>query len=168
LDAEILDDTPGALWTRSGIEATRISRAPELARIVVGVDPSSGGPDGETGIIGCGKDAHTHGYVLGDFTESGDPAVWGPAVIRAFILLRADLVVAEQNQGGALVAQTCRLSWSGPRAASTRGPSRSACSGRSSPRAATTLARSPSWRISVAHGCRAKHRLTAWMPRSGL
>lgn len=110
LDAEILDDTPGALWTRSGIEATRITRAPALTRIVVGVDPSSGGPDGETGIIGCGKDAAEHGYVLADLTESGDPAVWGPAVIRAFITLRADLVVAEKNQGGAMVAHVIRQS----------------------------------------------------------
>lgn len=110
LDAEILDDTPGALWTRSGIEATRITRAPALTRIVIGVDPSSGGADGETGIIGCGKDAAEHGYVLADLTESGDPAAWGPAVIRAFITLRADLVVAEQNQGGAMVAHVIRQS----------------------------------------------------------
>lgn len=110
LDAEILDDTPGALWTRSGIEATRIRPRdlPALVRIVIGVDPSSGGVDGETGIIGAGKDAHEHGYALADYTASGDPAEWAPAVIEAYIALKADKIVAEKNQGGAMVEHVIR------------------------------------------------------------
>lgn len=108
LDAEILDDTPGALWTRSGIEATRVREAPDLIRIVVGVDPSGGGVDGETGIVGAGKDARNHGYVLRDATASGDPAEWAPAVIRTFIELGADKIVAEKNQGGAMVEHVIR------------------------------------------------------------
>lgn len=110
LDAEILDDTPGALWTRSGIEATRIRAAelPGLVRIVIGVDPSAGGVDGETGIVGAGKSAAEHGYVLKDATSSGDPAEWAPAVIRTFIELGADKIVAEKNQGGAMVEHVIR------------------------------------------------------------
>lgn len=108
LDAEILDDTPGALWTRSGIEATRVRQAPELTRIVIGVDPSAGGADGETGIVGAGKDAAEHGYVLADETTSGDPAEWAPAVIRAYIELKADKIVAERNNGGAMVEHVIR------------------------------------------------------------
>jgi len=110
LDAEILTDTPGALWTRSGIESTRIHARdlPPLTRIVIGVDPSAGGIDGETGIVGCGKDADEHGYILGDYTESGDPAVWAPAVIRAYIELKADKIVAEKNNGGAMIEHVLR------------------------------------------------------------
>lgn len=110
LDAEILEDTPGALWTRSGIEATRIFQRdlPPLTRITIGVDPSAGGADGETGIVGCGKDVSEHGYVLGDYTTSGDPAIWAPAVIRAYIDLRADKIVAEKNNGGAMVEHVLR------------------------------------------------------------
>lgn len=110
LDAEILDDTPGALWTRSGIEQTRISQRelPDLVRIVVGVDPSAGGVDGETGIVGGGKSAKDHGYVLRDATSSGDPAEWAPAVIRTYIELGADKIVAEKNQGGAMVEHVIR------------------------------------------------------------
>lgn len=110
LDAEILEDTPGALWSRSGIEQTRIHPRdlPELIRIVIGVDPSAGGVDGETGIIGAGKDANEHGYLLGDYTESGDPAVWAPAVIRAYIELRADAIVVETNNGGKMIAHVIR------------------------------------------------------------
>jgi phage terminase large subunit-like protein len=40
LDAEILTDTPGALWAYAMLEARR--PAPDLARCVVGVDPSGG------------------------------------------------------------------------------------------------------------------------------
>lgn len=110
LGGEVLDDTPGALWTRSGIEATRIRARdlPPLTRIVIGVDPSAGGADGETGIIGAGKDANEHGYLLGDYTESGDPAVWAPAVIRAYIELKADKIVAEKNNGGAMIEHVIR------------------------------------------------------------
>jgi phage terminase large subunit-like protein len=110
LDAEILDDTPGALWTRSGIEATRIHPRdlPALIRIVVGVDVSVGGEDGETGIIGCGRDVGNHGYVLADYTSSGDPAEWAPEVIRAYIELRADKIVAEKNQGGTMIEHVIR------------------------------------------------------------
>lgn len=110
LDAEILEDTPGALWARSGIEATRIHPRdlPGLTRIVIGVDPSAGGADGETGIIGAGKDANDHGYLLGDYTTSGDPAEWAPAVIRAYIELKADAIVVETNNGGKMIAHVIR------------------------------------------------------------
>lgn len=108
LDAEVLEDTPGALWTRSGIEATRVWHAPELTRIVVAVDVSSGGAEGETGIVGGGKDDRDHGYVLGDYTSSGDPAEWAPAVIRAYIELNADCIVVEMNQGGKMIAHVIR------------------------------------------------------------
>jgi phage terminase large subunit-like protein len=58
LEAEILEDVPGALWNRGMIEATRASRAPALIRVVVAIDPavsSTAGAD-ETGIIVAGKD----------------------------------------------------------------------------------------------------------------
>lgn len=110
LDAEILDDTPGALWTRSGIEATRIRahEVPDFIAITIGVDPGAGGADGETGIVAAGKDLREHGYVLADYTASGDPAEWAPAVIRAYIELKADKIVAEKNQGGLMVAHVIR------------------------------------------------------------
>jgi phage terminase large subunit-like protein len=108
LDAEILDDVPGTLWTRSGIEASRVRAVPSLVRIVVGVDPSAGGVGGETGIVGAGKDRFEHGYALADYTASGDPAEWAPAVIRAYIGLRADKIVAERNNGGTMVEHVIR------------------------------------------------------------
>src|SRR4029077_18265636 len=57
LDAEILDDLPGALWQREILEATRTSALPELVRVVVAIDPAvSASEDAdETGIIAAGR-----------------------------------------------------------------------------------------------------------------
>ena len=58
LEAELLEDTPGALWSHSIIDAARQAAAPQLARIVVAIDPAvtSGEDADETGIIVVGKD----------------------------------------------------------------------------------------------------------------
>jgi phage terminase large subunit-like protein len=49
LNAELLEDVPGALWNRGLIEGTRACSAPALIRVVVAIDPGSGGnrPGGE-------------------------------------------------------------------------------------------------------------------------
>lgn len=41
LNAELLEDTPGALWSHGIIEAARHAAAPNLARIVVAIDPAA-------------------------------------------------------------------------------------------------------------------------------
>jgi phage terminase large subunit-like protein len=41
LNAELLEDTPGALWSHGIIDATRQATAPNLARIVVAIDPAA-------------------------------------------------------------------------------------------------------------------------------
>jgi hypothetical protein len=60
LNAEILDDVLGALWSRALIEETRwpVHRnMPDLVRIVVAIDPAAsiGEDSDETGIIVAGK-----------------------------------------------------------------------------------------------------------------
>lgn len=109
LDAEVLDDTPGALWTLSQIEAGRVRVAPPLIRIVVGVDPPAS-TSGECGIVTAGKDADDHGYVIADDSKQGTPAEWGEAVITAFIREKADKIIAEKNNGGDMVEHTIRTS----------------------------------------------------------
>jgi phage terminase large subunit-like protein len=61
LDAELLDDVPGALWTRAMIEACRAPfgfHLPELTRVVVAIDPAvtTGEDANETGIVVAGKE----------------------------------------------------------------------------------------------------------------
>lgn len=107
LHAEVLDDVPGALWSRAMIDGARVSAAPQLARIVVAVDPSgnSGGDDAadDIGIVVAARGMDGRGYVLADWTCDLSPAGWGRRVIEAFDNFRADKIVAERNFGGAMV-----------------------------------------------------------------
>lgn len=109
LQAEVLDDTPGALWTRGMIESARIEAAPQLERIVVGVDPS--GSDGETGdaqgIVVAGK-AGRVAFLLADESVRLSPDGWGRRVVDAFYRHKADRIVAERNYGGEMVAHVIR------------------------------------------------------------
>ena len=56
--AELLDDVPGALWSRAAIERASVPVAPPLARIVVAIDPAvtAGEDSDETGIVVAGID----------------------------------------------------------------------------------------------------------------
>jgi len=114
LNAEILDDVPGALWSRARIEETRwpVHRnVPELIRIVVAIDPavSSGEDSDETGIIVVGIDAYGHGYVLADQSGRYPPTEWARVAIGLYQQHNADRIVAEVNNGGAMVEATVRV-----------------------------------------------------------
>ncbi|HEU0218624.1 MAG TPA: terminase family protein [Stellaceae bacterium] len=111
LEAELLDDAPGALWTHGLIEAGRVSKLPELARVVVAIDPAAGSGDhsDETGIVVAGKDGGGHGYVLGDLSGRYAPTEWAQAAIAAYRAHGADRIVAEVNNGGEMVEATLRV-----------------------------------------------------------
>jgi phage terminase large subunit-like protein len=100
---ELLLDVDEALWRREWIDAARVTSAPELVRLVVAVDPSVGG-SAETGVIAAGKDERGDVYVLADYSLRAMPEQWASRVVAAYDVHQADAVVAEVNQGGALVA----------------------------------------------------------------
>src|SRR5439155_4936468 len=110
LNAELLEDTPGALWTHGIIDAARLSAAPEMSRIVVAIDlaVTSGEDSDETGIVVVGKDNNGHGYVLADLSGKYSPIEWARIAITAYKTYKADRVVAETNNGGDLVEDTLR------------------------------------------------------------
>lgn len=121
LEAEILDDVPGALWNREMFDPPADSGRkgrihfkdlPELVRIIVAIDPAGtqeGSEDGdEIGIVVAGKDAEDNGYVLADVSIKGGPSVWAGMAIRAYKHFQADRIVAEVNYGGAMVENTIR------------------------------------------------------------
>jgi phage terminase large subunit-like protein len=102
LYAEIIDDVEGALWTRTLIEEHRILEAPELQRIVVGVDPS-GSTTTECGIVLAGRDQRRdrpHYYVIDDRSIAASPEVRMRQAVAAYHSLRADRMVGERNYGG--------------------------------------------------------------------
>lgn len=105
LDGEVLDDMPGALWTRRILDEWRVREAPQLARTVVAVDPS--GSDSEEadaiGIVAGGLDRDGRGFLTDDATLHGTPEQWGRAAVGLYRRLEADLIVAEANFGGQMV-----------------------------------------------------------------
>lgn len=105
---EFLEDAEGALWTRAMI--TVAERAPDLRRIVVALDPSvaaDGGGD-ECGLIVAGVDFEDRLWVLRDGSGSMSPAAWAARTVAIVEDERADAIVAEANNGGALVETTLR------------------------------------------------------------
>lgn len=110
LYAEILDDIPGALWTRAMLETARADELPELVRVVVAIDPAvtSGESSDETGIIVAGKDPHGQYHVLADRSCRMSPDGWAQRAITALDEFQADRIVAEVNNGGDLVEATIR------------------------------------------------------------
>jgi len=111
IEAEILEDIPGALWTRQLIEAGRVKEYPQpLSRVVVAVDPavSSGEESSETGIVIVGLSFAGHVYVLADLTLRGTPLEWARVAVAAMRNFRADLIVGEVNNGGDLVEANVR------------------------------------------------------------
>jgi predicted phage terminase large subunit-like protein len=111
LDAEILEDVPGALWGHGMIDAARVTSVPQLTRIVVAIDPAAGSGEhsDETGIVVVGKDAGGHGYVLADLSGRYTPTEWAKAAISAYRAHGADRIVAEVNNGGEMVEATIRM-----------------------------------------------------------
>jgi predicted phage terminase large subunit-like protein len=111
LDAELLDDMPGALWQRGVIEAARTNILPELTRVVVAIDPAAASHEraDETGIIAAGRDADGHGYVLADASGRYAPAEWASVAIATYRAHQADRIVAEINNGGEMVEATLRI-----------------------------------------------------------
>jgi phage terminase large subunit-like protein len=111
LEAELLEDVPGALWNRGLIEATRARAAPALIRVVVAIDPAVSSTDDadETGIIVAGKDGQGQGWLLADASGRYQPTEWAKTAISAYRAHSADRIVAEVNNGGEMVEATLRM-----------------------------------------------------------
>lgn len=115
LKGELLEDIPGAHWTRSTIENGRVKTAPEsLSRLVVAIDPAATSNEGadETGIIVAGVadvGAEEHGYVLEDLSGRYTPSEWARVAIEAYTRWKAGRIVAEVNNGGEMVENTLRV-----------------------------------------------------------
>ena len=113
LRAEILEDVPGAMWTIEMIEgALKKVEVPDLARVVVAVDPSGtrGMEDSGDwiGIVCAGKGVDGRYYVLGDWSCKLPPAGWGRRAVDCYHHFGADCIIAERNFGGAMVEAVIR------------------------------------------------------------
>jgi len=107
LDGELIEERPGALWSRDLIERCFEKDIPPLLRIVVAIDPpaSSGKASDACGIVAAGIDADGFGHVLADESLTmAKPHEWARKAISLYHRLEADAIVAEVNQGGEMVA----------------------------------------------------------------
>lgn len=107
IEAEIIEDVAGALWTRGLIEAASVAETPACARVVVGVDPPvTAGPAADAcGIVVAGLGGDGRFYVLADRSVAGATVHgWARAAVAAYHEFTADRLVAEVNNGGDLVA----------------------------------------------------------------
>lgn len=108
---EFKDANPNALFSESKIDQYRVEDSadlPDMARIVVAVDPS--GSDDENneanddiGIVVAGLGTDGNGYLIEDATLKAGPAIWGRMAVSAYERHKADVIVGEQNFGGAMV-----------------------------------------------------------------
>ena len=106
LEGEIIESRADALWTRETIEATRVDCVPEPGRVAVAVDPPAGGgtKSDACGIVVAGRARDGCVYVLGDETiGAARPDLWAAKAVAAYHAYRADVLVAEANQGGEMV-----------------------------------------------------------------
>lgn len=110
LNAEILGDLPGALWSLTVLDAYRLKEQPELKRVLVAVDPAASNNEDsdEHGIIVGGITEDQRGIVLEDASLQGTPAEWARRAISLYRSYAADGIVIEVNQGGDMVAHTLR------------------------------------------------------------
>lgn len=115
IDAELLDDVPGALWSRQMVEDNRVETTPALTRVVIGVDPAvTSGSDADlTGIIAAGLGENGFFYVLEDASLRASPDGWARKAVSLYHAHEADRIVAEVNQGGDLVQSLLRTIDSG-------------------------------------------------------
>jgi phage terminase large subunit-like protein len=106
---ELLEDVPGALWSRDLIERSRGTAPDDLSRIVVAIDPAvtSGEQSDATGIVVVGTIQNV-GYLLEDLSGRFPPEQWANLAVDAYRRWGADRIVAEANNGGDLVASVLR------------------------------------------------------------
>lgn len=122
IGGELLGEVEGAAWKRAWIDGYRRSESPDLAQVIVGVDPQGSAESGTTGIVvagrtkgncSCGEnlDKLPHGFVLEDSSIASSPDGWARMSVSAFDRNNADRFAAERNYGGDMVESTLRTVW---------------------------------------------------------
>lgn len=115
LEGNFADVAENALWTLETLEKWRaLGDLPDMQRIVIAVDPSGAGDEDAgnhdaVGIVVAGLGRDGNGYLLEDLTSSVGPGTWGNIVASAYDRRQADVVVAEQNFGGAMVQHVIQV-----------------------------------------------------------
>ena len=116
LEGMLLADAEGALWTQEMILQAVRDAPPALDRIIVAVDPPVTGHAGSdacgiivAGVSMTGEPGDWRAHVMADETVQGvSPAEWARAAVAALHRHGGERLIAEVNQGGALVESVIR------------------------------------------------------------
>ncbi len=116
LDGLMPSDVEGGLWQGAVIAGALVNDVPVMDRVVVAVDPPVSGHQGSddcgivvVGVTMQGPPQDWRAYVLEDATVSAaSPLDWAKAAIAAMERHGAERLVAEVNQGGAMVETVVR------------------------------------------------------------
>lgn len=114
IEAEFVEDVEGALWKSIMIENARVyDTARDFARVVIAIDPAGthNKTSDDTGICVAAKGQDGHFYVLHGLGYSLSPNGWATKAIELFHKYRADILIAERNNGGEMVEHTIRSVW---------------------------------------------------------
>lgn len=116
LDGEAADENPSAIFPEEYIDRNRVldGNIPQLIRVVVAVDPSGSDDvdnleNDEIGIMVGGLGIDGKAYLLEDLTCKAGPGTWGKIATSAYDRHEANIIVAEDNFGGAMVKQTIQI-----------------------------------------------------------
>ncbi|TAL05210.1 MAG: hypothetical protein EPO00_13360 [Chloroflexota bacterium] len=114
IEAELLEDIPGALWTRKLLDATRIKEADinwhRIVRTIIAIDPAVTHLESSdlTGIIMAMLTESRHVIIFRDLSCRESALGWAKIAIAAYRTRRLDKIVAEVNNGGDLVEANLR------------------------------------------------------------
>lgn len=111
LEGEYQESDSSLLFSDIDIEKWRVvtdADLPDMVRIVIGVDPSGASDDesaenDEIGIVAGGLGTDGNAYLLEDCTVKAGPKTWGGVATTAYERHEANVVVGEENFGGAMV-----------------------------------------------------------------
>lgn len=107
----------GGTWQWSWISDNRLTaesfRGVDLVRTAVALDPSGGGgaANDESGIIGGGRDANGHCYLLADRSGKHSADERGRQTCLLALELDADAIIVETNYGGDMARQNVIQAW---------------------------------------------------------
>lgn len=111
LNAEILEDKIGALWSRAWFDRDRVKSVDinTLDRIGIAIDPAvtSGDESDETGLIVGGKRGEEY-FVLEDLSGRYAPTEWAKVAVAAYHRWKADIIIGEANNGGDMIEAVLR------------------------------------------------------------
>ncbi len=110
LEGQFGDTNPNGIFDEADIDRWRVEdtgELPDMVRVVTGVDPSGADEDENKnndaiGIYTAGLGTDGVVYLMEDSTVKAGPATWGKVACSAYHRNNADIMVGEQNFGGAM------------------------------------------------------------------